>query len=347
MQHLILHIGQGSTKISKINENLFDEIFRYGSNSVEAGNTFTFNKNNISCRKETEYIFSTNLDTSIYKYGIFINKEKFPNNNESEYNSGWIVDNLKKFNPTIDGYIGIQITRRDGTSFSLEDLSNYWFLLKIGNTSTDYIKHQQTDYILPIQQEMLSGDYFVKEGDGWKEVHNYPKVELTGEENISLVDTVDGIAQFEFTDLVNVAFVNSSTIKNALSNYFKGVAFNNSWTIDNSITISGNLKVRIMTSECTTVEDLKQLLQEKYNEGNPVYIIYKTTTPTKLPCTPEQSAVLDELSNLDLFNGVNNIITAENIAKLKLKYVADTKTYVDNQINQKLANINQVLIERS
>ena len=61
-------------------------------------------------------------------------------------------------------------------------------------------------------------------------------------------------------------------------------------------------------------------------------VYYELATPTKLPCTAEQSAVLEELSNLDLFDGTNNIITAEDIALLKLKYALDVKTYVNNLI---------------
>ena len=129
----------------------------------------------------------------------------------------------------------------------------------------------QTDYILNIQQEMSSGDYFVKEEDGWKEVHNWTKIDSYNSESIT-------------TDYIST------------------------------------------TGELTT--------------GATIY--YKLATPTKLPCTEEQSAVLDEIDNLDLFEGVNNIITAENIAKLKLKYVADTKTYVDKEISDIKEQINTI-----
>ena len=47
-----------------------------------------------------------------------------------------------------------------------------------------------------------------------------------------------------------------------------------------------------------------------------------------------------------MLNGTNNIITTEDIALLKLKYVVDTKTYVDNKIanmQEELDTINQLL----
>lgn len=48
--------------------------------------------------------------------------------------------------------------------------------------STDFVKHEQADHILNIQQEMLEGDYFVKEADGWKEVHGWDKKIFDGTE---------------------------------------------------------------------------------------------------------------------------------------------------------------------
>lgn len=201
----------------------------------------------------------------------------------------------------------------------------------------------QTDYILNIQQEMLSGDYFVKEADGWKEVHNYSK------------EIFDGTEQFTVSSLKNTRMVLS--IANAkqnpeevlaVSNSFLGVTYNQVQEnkLINAICVN-NGYLSIDTDGITNVSEFKQTLADKYNAGNPVYIYYKEATPTKLPCTEEQSAVLEELSNLDLFDGVNNIITAENIAKLKLKYVADTKTYIDNQINERLSNIENQIVNLS
>lgn len=185
---------------------------------------------------------------------------------------------------------------------------------------------------------MLEGDYFVKEADGWKEVHNYSK------------EIFDGTEQFTVSSLKNTRMVlpianakqNPDEIL-AVSNSFLGVTYNQVQEnkLINAICVN-NGYLSIDTDGITNVSEFKQTLADKYNAGNPVYIYYKEATPTKLPCTPEQSAVLDEIDNLDLFEGVNNIITAENIAKLKLKYVADTKTYVDKEISDIKEQINTI-----
>lgn len=218
----------------------------------------------------------------------------------------------------------------------------YPFAIYQDSNDTDYVEHEQTDYILNIQQEMLSGDYFVKEADGWKEVHNYSK------------EIFDGTEQFTVSSLENTRMVlpianakqNPDEIL-AVSNSFLGVTYNQVQEnkLINAICVN-NGYLSIDTDGITNVSEFKQTLADKYNAGNPVYFYYKEATPTKLPCTPEQSAVLEELSNLDLFDGVNNIITAENIAKLKLKYVVDTKTYIDKEtsdIKEQLNTINELL----
>lgn len=88
-------------------------------------------------------------------------------------------------------------------SFKKEIVDKKWIYdiqLEKGETATPYIpygqgsteikienedKTQFKSYTLPIQQEMLKGDYFVKEADGWKEVHNWQKIDSYNGESIS------------------------------------------------------------------------------------------------------------------------------------------------------------------
>ena len=180
---------------------------------------------------------------------------------------------------------------------------------------------------------MLKGDYFVKEADGWKEVHGGNKTIFDGTENI-ITYTQEPFARYIYMGIQNIIkkpSVSAETGK-ILCNYYKTVSATATYqgTEGISVDTSGNIIFR--DAEKSSVEGFKQFLQEKYNAGNPIYVHYKTATSTKLPCTQAQSEVLEELSNLDLFDGVNNIITAENIALLKLKYALDVKTYVNNLI---------------
>ena len=148
---------------------------------------------------------------------------------------------------------------------AFEDISN--IQLEEGDTRTEYVpygqgsteikienfdKTQLKNYNLIIQKEMLLGDYFEKEADGWKEIHNWEKINSYNGENIT-------------TDYIS-------------------------------------------TTGALTI-------------GATVY--YKLQTPDILTCIKEQVEILNQLDNLELFEGINYISTTEDIALLKLKYVTN------------------------
>ena len=117
---------------------------------------------------------------------------------------------------------------------------------------------------------------------------------------------------------------------NTYSNLFSNKANNRCISYNNYLLcrVPADLKI-------TTVEEFKEILQE-----NNLVVYYKLASQVELECTEEQTAVLEELSNMDLFDGTNNIITAEDIALLKLKYALDVETYIDNKLN----TINQQIL---
>ncbi len=175
--------------------------------------------------------------------------------------------------------------------------------LEYGNKQTNYEPFEEQSYIMPIQQEMLTGDYI--EAYNEKEVHNWKKLIFDGTESWNLDDNYQGIRQYSLikTDI----FDNERTI-NAYSNYFKGVIWSLSWTIDNAVVAAKtNRKVRIMTSQYTTVDEFKAFLKSKYDEGNPVIAYYKSSTPTNLDLTAEQKSIQSQLTDMTLYQGVTNI----------------------------------------
>lgn len=282
--------NQGSTKISKINNlSNFSTLANGLSSGTYYGLTFEM-LNKFSCKitgkpNSNELRFGNSCNSKEilipfekgkhYKVKNSFNSASeitLVNLKENSFRLVYVTNKSEiQIQEGDDGISSVRLYPDTNTTYNNEIVT----CLIYTQEDDDFIPGQ-TDYILNIQQEMSSGDYFVKEEDGWKEVHNWTKIDSYNSESIT-------------TDYIST------------------------------------------TGELTT--------------GATIY--YKLATPTKLPCTEEQSAVLDEIDNLDLFEGVNNIITAENIAKLKLKYVADTKTYVDNQVNERLSNIENQIINLS
>ena len=240
------------------------------------------------------------------------------------------------FYDTNKTYLGRASTSWETLPFQFEILQNAVYLKAIFRKDDEVVTPDMTknlrlyseevDYLLYIQQEMLPGDYFIKEAAGWKEVHSYPKKIFDGTETWNLESLSQGNNFY-----TNISDALGDTTAPVYSNCF--MYYNGLLDKNYSCRISGSKNLNLRCNEKNTAEEFKQMLADKYNAGNPVYAFYKSAIPTKLACTPEQSAVLEELNNLDLYKPVTNIITTEDIALLKLKYSLDVKSYVDNKIS--------------
>ena len=194
------------------------------------------------------------------------------------------------------------------------------------DTASTFVEHQEQSYVLPIQQEMLEGDYFDLKND--KEVHDRNEVTLTGTENISINTDTDDYIEFRVNDVLPY---NSKTGYNmTYSTHFS------STTNNRCASYNKDLLIRIpKPNEFTTAELFKTWLQE-----NNVDVYYQLAEMLELDLTKEQKEVLQQLNNLDLYKGTNNIYTDQDLALLQLDYTVDTKMYIDN----KIANTNaQVL----
>ena len=316
--------NQGSTKISKINKNLFNKETAIqglleGDGSLSYSDSRYYTSDFIQVIPGQTY-YKTYSGSSRFK---FFEKNKNPISNT--YNDLTDPTGAQSFIiPENVHYIRFTFLQTSLDSIQIEKSSD----------GTEYIEHQQTDYILYIQQEMLKGDYFVKEADGWKEVHSYSKKIFNGTEawNLEILSQGNNF----YTNIPDALGDTTAPVYSNCFMYYNGLLDKNY-----SCRISGSKNLNLRCNEKNTAEEFKQMLADKYNTGNPVYAFYKAETPTKLPCTEEQSAVLEELSNMDLFEGVNNIITAEDIALLKLKYALDVEIYIDNKLN----TINQQILE--
>nr|DAJ13877.1 MAG TPA: hypothetical protein [Siphoviridae sp. ctvzh6] len=296
--------GQRSVKVTKCNKNLVGDIqkgywnntgvFEYDTNfvsskqiKVEKGKTYIgglFDKNKNYVGKVVYVLFDKNKNFSRYS-----GEEIITIGNNEEYVS----------------------IRTYSAQASYITSNNYLLQLEVGNKISSYEPHQEQSYILPVQQEMLEGDYF--DWDNEEEVHVWEKLVFKGNENWSLDDIYNGIAQFSLS--VNAVYINDyDTVIRTMSNYFKGVGFDSSWLIDNCVTIRKHSRVRIMISKYTTVEQFKTWLKSKYDEGTPVIVYYKLSTPKRLPFTEEQKEIAKELSRATTYEGTTHIYSTDSIS---------------------------------
>ena len=212
-------------------------------------------------------------------------------------------------------------------------------------TSTDYEEHQEGNYILPIQQEMLKEDYF--DLDTQEEVHKWNEIDVS---TLLQKDIAIGSASTDEYYVFQIPLTTANhRAKEILCEKFKFLGFETASNPreEEGIAINQDAKNfgRIWIKASRLSEKSISAFLSWCAEENIIVKALIEENETRLPMTSEQIEITKQLSDLDLFDGTNNIITTEDIALLKLKYVADTKTYIDNKINERLSNIETQILE--
>ena len=193
--------------------------------------------------------------------------------------------------------------------------------------ATDYIAHEEQTLTMPVQQEMLEGDYF--DLDNEEEVHIWGKLIVDGTEVWSSNITSDK----------SIFFINieGQTISKETVKSNKYIYSEKAWQLidDGQIcTQSNNSYIFIRQDNFKTVGELKTKLQELYNVGNPLTIYYKLEAPTKLPFTDSQKAVAKQIrETLHTYKGGTHVYSTDEISPIfNVRYTVDQKAYIDAQL---------------
>ena len=202
------------------------------------------------------------------------------------------------------------------------------FMLKRTDDNLEYVQNEQKEYNLAVQQEMLKNDKFDLLKN--KEIHIWKKLILNGTENWQQSSTVSSVFYLNMQDTTQ----DKTKFKLISNQYlFKGILENSVTSVENNKIygfISENIlrqRILLRNDNFTTLESFKASLAEKN-----MTLYYVSDTTTELDLTEEQKETLNQLNNLELFKGVNNIYTEQDLALLQLNYTADTKMYIDNKI---------------
>lgn len=307
-----------SVEVKVVNKNLLSKsnvVYNQISDSLTVTNLgngrFLFDgKNNGILPKEVRIIGSYNTTNKaiLLKKGSY---EVKTNSDKIAIEQVGLSNKDTKSNPfTIDEDMWlstIKISVLAKTNFENENI--LISLQTIGSGEAE--ERREQTITMPVQQEMLEGDYAAN-----VEHHEWRNLVLTGTEALVLVDIYQGIAQFEIgieNSENNAEWRNDDKIR-AFSNYYRGVIYNNSWIIDNCITTSGDGRPRIMTSQYTTVDSFKAFLKSKYDEGNPVIVYYKLATPVNLKLTSEQKTAAKQFKAITPYKNITHIYSTDKIA---------------------------------
>lgn len=198
---------------------------------------------------------------------------------------------------------------------------------------SDFVPHQYKSVIMPIQQEMLSGDY-IKD----VEHHEWGKLILNGEENWIYDSNYKYFRCPSYTFDRGIPDGSKKGLEAQKSNYFEitsdwGTTFRDNINKNIMFGVSdAGYKICIRNVNCATIEEFKAWLKSKYDAGTPVVVYYKLATPVDLELTPEQKTVRNQ--KLYTYKNITNISLSDELASIDVTYKKDLETMFNNIIKQ-------------
>ena len=193
-----------------------------------------------------------------------------------------------------------------------------------GTVATDFVKHEEKEYNLAVQKNMLQNDYF----DTEKEIHKWGYINTKNVTNLAVSLNTSNKDFRRYSVDLKINNRKSGEYLKMLCTHFKYT--DSRWHEYEGICgwESGQtFCIGTFNKELDTAEKMKNYLL-----NNDVEIYYELAEQEELNLTEEQKQVLNQLNNLELFKGVNNIYTEQDLALLQLDYTVDTKMYIDKKI---------------
>ena len=334
--------GMGSAEVDVVNKNLLN--IANTEKTTKGGITYSI-KNGILKLNGTA---TANFDIQLSK-NIKMKKGKYTHSS-SYIQSGLYIsfDNL--------GYTMVSSTVGKKKTFEITEDTTYktYFIwidkgtvlsnveiklqLKVGDTAIDFVEHQSQTAIMPVQQEMLQGDYIED-----VEHHEWGKYIFTGKETIENIGKSGDITFFK-TSLSNLSdfnYIDDNTV-NYMCTHFKAIKVADRFQ-NNTFFINIEKKVLLCSQEITTIDALKAYLKARYDANNPVMIYYKLANAIDLELTEAQKAVREQ--KLHTYKNITNINLSDELASIDVTYKKDLDTILNNLQAQIIANASEEVTE--
>ena len=119
-----------------------------------------------------------------------------------------------------------------------------------------------------------------------------------------------------------------------INKYFPSSVFSSNSTLDFIFTAKSRIAPYF-----ETIEELNAFCVQKSTEGNPLTIMYVMDTPIETPLSPEEIAAYRALTT---YPGATVVSTAEDVAGLDVRYVADAQKYIDDRLTAAESHIQEI-----
>lgn len=314
----------GSAKVTVENSNLLDF-------NVEQNSKVTVNSDGTLTINETGG-FNLNIDKLQLKAGItYYQKVELISGSISGSNinntflsftgtGAWISSvNFSQTNLTKD-------TEKTSIWINASAIFNNAVIKIWANTDkSDFVKHQSQTAIMPIQQEMLEGDYISD-----VEHHEWEKLVLTGNENL-IYDAANKRVYFSLADRPNPPLKAL-----ALCTHYKN---GNTETTNHEFNV-GSTQVFIRDERFSSSLEWKSYLQAQKTAKTPVTIYYKLAKPLNLELTEAQKSIQSQ--KLYTYKNITNISLSDELASIDVEYKKDLETE-HNKLQNEIDEIKQLI----
>lgn len=201
-----------------------------------------------------------------------------------------------------------------------------------------YVESKKQTIVMPVQQEMLQGDYIED-----VEHHEWGKLVLKGDEGWEIAST--NPHQDKTTYFQTRRFDNLLKTEEIISNYFTKKKL---WEEDVEGTVCApssaySLRMRVNKTIASTSSKLNAYLKARYDANDPIVIYYKLANAIDLELTEAQKAVREQ--KLHTYKNITNINLSDELASIDVTYKKDLDTILNNLQAQIIANASEEVTE--
>lgn len=311
--------------------------------SVKKGVTYTFSVTNPNANARLFLALYRTFEDTTDRHNAISKVESFP---------------TISITPPEDGILVCLIagTWTDGTTTVHECTASELLQLEIGSTATAYeAPHSQsivatTPNGLPGIPVDSGGNYTDAGGQQWVcdevdfargvYVQRVKKFVLTNNENVSAMniyapEALDTVQPFRVESWMGSIRKNtnlmSENIKCQRSSWNSPLEV--AWTVDS--TVDFNIaNERLGTSADSTQEEATTALK-KWLISNPLTFLCQLINPTETPLSDDE---LTAYRALHTYDGATVVSTAEDVAGIEVRYLADGEKYIDRKISEAIAS---------
>ena len=205
------------------------------------------------------------------------------------------------------------------------------FQIELDN-ATDIVVHEEQFFVLPVQQKMLSGDKFIKVNGKWKEMHTWLELFFDGVNRKFNQEATNTSGKYRLLYHISEKVKDCDTTNGtkAYCSNSKLTAKGATYSCNEGFTVANNIIYIYIDGR--TASAINAELQDNQIT---FYIPLKEDDYKYLDCTPEQINILNQIENIELYEGINNITATSsidpNLQVTVKKLVEDYNIYISEK----------------